>query len=66
MAAARQELKELSTAIDVLARLQGESYIKDSPQVASQLAEIELKYHRQVREIRNKHRPTKTRKAGAS
>jgi len=64
--AARQELKELSVAIDVLARLQGEPYLKESPRVASHLAEIELKYHRQVREIRNKHRPTKTRKEGAS
>ena len=64
MAAGRFELKELSTAIDVLARLQGEAYVKDSPRVASELAEIELSYHRQVREIRNKHRPTKAKKAG--
>ena len=57
--AARQELKELSVAIDVLARLQGESYLKESPRVASQLAEIELAYHRKIRELRNKHRPKK-------
>lgn len=63
MATGRQELKELSTAIDILARLQGESYVKDSTRVGSELANIELKYHRKAQELRNKHRP---KKAGAS
>ena len=66
MAASRQELKELSSAIDILARLQGEEYVNESEIVKSELAEIELKYHRQVRELRSKHRPTKTRKGGGA
>jgi hypothetical protein len=63
MATSRQELNELSDSIDVLARLQGEDYIKDSPKVESELSEIELKFHRKIRDIRSKHKPSKTRKA---
>ena len=62
MATSRQELKELSDAIDVLARLQGEDYVKGSLKVESELSEIELKFHRKLRELRNKHRPVKKRK----
>jgi hypothetical protein len=66
MATSRHELKELSDAIDVLARLQGEEYLKASPRVESELSEIELKFHRKVRELRNKHKPVRKGKVGVA
>ena len=65
MANARQEMKELAKAIEVITTLRDSHGAKESQLVKGVLSDAELRWRRQYMDLQNVRRPAK-KKAGAS